>query len=126
MEIKQKLKLLDKILKQLREGWVFVEGKRDREALALLGCRNVLTISGNLRISCDRVAEKGVETVFVLTDLDRRGEQLAALARDELEARSIRAELETRKALGRILNVRYFEDAKRGYDELIEEGENNG
>jgi 5S rRNA maturation endonuclease (ribonuclease M5) len=126
VEIKQKLKLLDKILKQLREGWVFVEGKRDREALALLGCRNVLTISGNLRMSCDRVAEKGVERVFVLTDLDRRGEQLAALARDELEARSMRAELDARKTLGRILNIRCFEDANRGYDELIEEGENNG
>jgi 5S rRNA maturation endonuclease (ribonuclease M5) len=126
VEIKQKIKLLDKILKQLREGWVFVEGKRDREALTLLGIRNVLTISGNLRISCDRVAEKGVETVFVLTDLDRRGEQLAALARDELESHSIRAELDTRKTLGHILNVRCFEDAKRGYDDLIEEGEKNG
>ncbi len=126
METRQKLKLLGKILKQLREGWVFVEGKRDREALALLGCRNVLTISGNLRMSCDRIAEKGVGKVFVLTDLDRRGEQLAALARDELEARSMRAELDARKTLGRILNVRCFEDAKRGYDSLIEEGEKNG
>lgn len=126
METKQKIKLLDKILKQLREGWVFVEGKRDREALGLLGCRNVLTISGNLRLSCDRVEKEGVGRVFVLTDLDRRGEQLAALARDELEARSIRAEMDTRKALGRVLNVRCFEDAKRGYDELIEEGEKNG
>jgi 5S rRNA maturation endonuclease (ribonuclease M5) len=126
VETRQRIKLLDKILKQLREGWVFVEGKRDREALALLGCRNVLTISGNLRISCDRVAKEGVGKVFVLTDLDRRGEQLAGLARDELEARSIRAELDARKALGRILNIRCFEDAKRGYDELIEEGEKNG
>jgi 5S rRNA maturation endonuclease (ribonuclease M5) len=126
VEIKQRIKLLDKILKQLREGWVFVEGKRDREALAFLGIRNVLTISGNLRLSCDRVAEKGVEKVFVLTDLDRRGNQQAALARNELEAQSIGAELDTRKTLGRILNVRFWEDAKRRYDELIEEGEKDG
>ena len=126
MEIRQRIKLLGNILNQLREGWIFVEGKRDREALALLGCRNVLTISGNLRISCDRLANEGIGTVFILTDLDRRGEQLAGLARDELEARSIRAELDIRKALGRILNVRCFEDAKRAYDELMKEGENDG
>ena len=140
METKQRIRLLGKILNQLREGWIFVEGKRDREALALLGCRNVLTISGNLRISCDRLAKEGVgklsstdgnspakpAKVFILTDLDRRGEQLAALARDELEARSMMAELDTRKTLGRILNLRCFEDAKRKYDELIEEGEKYG
>ncbi len=125
MEAKQKIRLLEKTLGRLREGWLFVEGKRDREAMGLLGCRNVLTISGNLRLSCDRVAEKGVVTVFVLTDLDRRGDQLAALAKDELEAHSVRAELTTRRTLGRILNIHCFEDAKRGYDELME-GEKDG
>lgn len=125
VESKQKIKLLEKTLRKLREGWIFVEGKRDREAMGLLGCRNVLTISGNLRLSCERVAEKGVGMVFVLTDLDRRGDQLAVLARGELEAHSVRAELAARKALGRILNIRCFEDAKRGYDELME-GDKDG
>jgi 5S rRNA maturation endonuclease (ribonuclease M5) len=126
VETKQGTKLLEKTLGKLRESWIFVEGKRDKEAMGRLGCRNVLTISGNLRLSCDKVTEKGVGMVFVLTDLDRRGDQLAALARDELEARSVSAELTARKTLGSILNIRYFEDAKRGYDKFIEEGEKNG
>jgi 5S rRNA maturation endonuclease (ribonuclease M5) len=120
VETKQKIKLLEKTLRKLREGWLFVEGRRDVEAMRLLGCRNVLTISGNLRLSCGRVAEQGVETVFVLTDLDRRGDQLAMLAKGELEAHSVRAELTARKTIGRILGIRCFEDAKRGYDELME------
>ena len=118
------MKMLEKLLEQLRDDWVFVEGKRDKEALAALGCSRVLTISGNLRLSCDRLESQGkVERVFVLTDLDRRGHQLADAARGELEARSIKADLMVRKSLGRILKIKHFEDMKRRYDEMKEESE---
>lgn len=123
MEIKDRLKRLRKLLGQLKDSWVFVEGKKDKQALEKLGIKNVLTISGNLRLSCDKVK---TERVFVLTDLDRRGDELARAARDELEARSIKADLEVRKMLAHTLRIRYFEDAKRAYDELIEEGEKHG
>jgi len=126
LEIKERLKKAKALLEQLEDGWIFVEGKRDKEALAKLGLHKVLTVSGNLRLSCKRVKEKGDEKVFVLTDLDRRGDQLAKMAKDELEGLSITAELTTRKILAYMLNIRYFEDAKRAYDELIEEGEKNG
>ena len=125
MEIKDRLKRLEKILSQLRNGWVFVEGKRDKQALKELGIVNVLTISGNLHLSCRKI-EKHVQKVYVLTDLDRRGDELAKAARDELEGMSIRADLEIRKKLAHTMRIRYFEDAKRAYDELIEEGEKNG
>lgn len=123
MELRQKLKVLDKLLGELRSGWVFVEGKRDKEALAELGCRNVLTISGNLRLSCERLASQSVGKVFVLTDLDRRGEQLARAAEAELEGHSMAADLMMRKRLARILKIRQFEDAKRGHDRIREEVE---
>ncbi|MBU0533093.1 hypothetical protein KKB44_06390 [Candidatus Micrarchaeota archaeon] len=123
MEIKDRLKRLGKLLERLKEGYVFVEGKKDKKALEKLGITNVLTISGNLRLSCDKV-EKG--TVVVLTDLDRRGDELAVAAKDELERHSISVDLETRKMLAHTLRIRYFEDVKRAYDELIKEGEKNG
>jgi len=127
LKIQERLKKAKVLLEQLKDGWIFVEGKRDKEALAKLGLHNVLTISGNLRLSCERVRkQKGDVKVFVLTDLDRRGGQLAKMAKDELEGLSITADLITRKMLARTLKIRYFEDAKRAYDELIEEGEKNG
>lgn len=109
------MKKLETLLEKLRGEWVFVEGIRDRNALRKLGFRNILTISGNLRQSCRKVE---AEKVFVLTDLDRRGDQLAALARNELESNSIRADLEARKKLAFLLRIRFFEDAFRAYEEL--------
>ncbi|MBD3210324.1 hypothetical protein GF318_02995 [Candidatus Micrarchaeota archaeon] len=115
---------MEKLLQKIRKGPVFVEGKKDREALEALGVKNILTISGNLRLSCRKL--KNAERVFVLTDLDRRGDELAVKARDELEALSVKADLETRKLLAHTLRIRFFEEAERAYKELIEEGEKNG
>ena len=126
MEIEERLKRLVKLLKKLEGGWIFVEGKKDKEALEKLGLRDILTISGNLRLSVTRLSGVKAEKVFVLTDLDRRGDELALRARDELEACSIRADLEMRKDLAHMLRIRNFEDAKRAYDRLKQEGENNG
>jgi len=137
VEIKEKIKRMDAIIAELRDSIVFVEGKRDKAALMSLGCRDVFTISGNLRQSCEQVAssftkdeEKGprekAPRVIILTDFDRRGGQLAKTARDELEAHSIRADLELRKKIGSLMRVKFFEDFKRLYDKMIEEGELNG
>ncbi len=106
---------LEKLLEKLRGECVFVEGLKDKEALENLGFRNILTISGNLRQSARKV---DADKVFVLTDLDRRGDQLARMAKDELESNSVRAELEARKQLAFLLRIKFFEDAYRAYEEL--------
>ena len=128
MEIKERLKKINKTLEELKKGWIFVEGKRDKNAFLGLGIENVLTISGNLRLSCAKLKKtmKGDEKVFVLTDLDRRGDQLAKMAKDELEGLSVVADTRTRKVLAYALNIRYFEDVKRAYEEIMKKGENNG
>jgi len=118
-EAQKTLKKLRQLLGHVKNSWVFVEGKRDKEALGKLGAANVLTISGNLRLSCKEVQGK-TEEVVVLTDLDRRGDELAKKAKEELESLSIRADLETRKKLAGILKLKYFEEAARKYDELME------
>lgn len=112
--MKEKIEKLDKIFEKLRDEWIFVEGKRDKQALQHLGFSKVLTISGNLRQSCRRVDRR----VYVLTDLDRRGDQLAKKAKEELESLSVKADIEVRKRVARLLNIRYFEDAERAYEEL--------
>ena len=117
MEIEEKIDKTKKIIAELKNCWVFVEGQKDKKALYELGITKVLTISGNLRLSCNRV--DGMK-VFVLTDLDRRGDELTLKARDELEGHSIRAELEMRKKLAYLLGIRNFENAKSAYDKLIE------
>ena len=137
VEVKEKIKRMDAIIAALRNSIVFVEGKRDKAALMSLGCTDVFTISGNLRQSCDRVASfldkeegarsrPGAPRVVILTDFDRRGGQLAMMARDELEARSLGVDLETRKKIGSLMRVKFFEDFRRLYDKMIEEGELNG
>ena len=82
--MKEKIEKLDKIFEKLRNEWIFVEGKRDRQALKNLGFSKVLTISGNLRQSCMKVDNR----VYVLTDLDRRGDELARKARLTMKAYS--------------------------------------
>jgi 5S rRNA maturation endonuclease (ribonuclease M5) len=130
VEIKERMKKLAKLFERLKGSQIFVEGKKDREALERLGFAGILTISGNLRQSCERAAQGNVEKAIVLSDLDRRGDELAKLARDELGSLSIRVDTETRLELAHLLKIRCFEDAKKAYDKLTEEmtekGEING
>ena len=123
MDDLERLKRADKTLALLKDEWVLVEGQRDRKALSALGLGKILTASGNLSKSCDYLQAQKAEKAFVLTDLDRRGGQLAILAKGELEARSIRADLEARAVLARCLRIKNFEDAMRAYERLKEETE---
>lgn len=121
LEISERRKAVEKMLETLKDEWILVEGLRDKKALAALGLTKVLTVSGNLRQSCDKLSGMKVERAYVLTDLDRRGYQLALMARDELEGRSIRADLSVRGELAYALGIKNFEDAKRAYEKLKED-----
>lgn len=118
--VRHRFKALQKIMKDLRENWVFVEGKKDKAALEKLGCQRIKTISGNLRQSCSELDEE-VERVIVLSDLDRKGDELLRAAKDELEACSKKADTETRARLAGILALRNFEDAERKYEEFMKQ-----
>ena len=113
-------------MNELKENIVFAEGKKDREALSGLGVTSVFTISGNLRATCESVRIQANKTkIIVLTDLDRRGDELAKQAVGELERYGINANIEYRKILGGLLNLRHFEDINRKYLKFIEEEKNN-
>jgi 5S rRNA maturation endonuclease (ribonuclease M5) len=118
LEISERRKAVAKMLEMLKDEWVLVEGLRDKKALSALGITKVLTVSGNLRQSCDKLSDMKAERAYVLTDLDRRGYQLALMARDELEARSIRADLTVRGELAYALGIKNSEGAAKAYDKL--------
>jgi 5S rRNA maturation endonuclease (ribonuclease M5) len=121
-EAERNAKKLANLLCLIRENIVFVEGQKDRSALGQLGCTRVMTISGNLRNTCKKIEGKA-DKVIVLTDIDRRGNELAGNAASELERYSISADIESRKEIAGILKLRFFEDAYRKYNEFMEENE---
>ena len=106
---------------ELKDSVVFVEGKHDREALAAIGVDNTIAISGRLRLVCSSM--KSSEKVIVLTDLDRRGDELAKNAVEELQRYGINANIEYRKILGSLLNLKYFENIDKKYFKFLEEGQ---
>jgi 5S rRNA maturation endonuclease (ribonuclease M5) len=122
--IMKRLKAIRRIFSDLQENWIFVEGKKDKRALENLGFSRIKTVSGNLKQSC-RELDGIAQYVIVLTDLDRRGDQLLKAAKDELEAYSIKADTETRKRLAVILALRYFENIERKFKEFMKIVEEN-
>lgn len=120
-EKKRVRKQLERLLEDLRSSTIFVEGKKDLSALASLGCTQLFTISGNLRYSCEIAKKKNAKRVIVLTDLDRRGDELADEAQKELERYGIKADIKMRRSIGRVLSLREFESMHKKYEELWSE-----
>ncbi len=114
-------KQMVKIMQELKEEVVFVEGKRDKAALSALGITKTFAISGTLRAVCEKLASANVAKVVVLTDLDRRGNELAELAQQELERYSIFANTDYRRILGKVLRIKHFEELDKKYNEYLEE-----
>lgn len=73
------LKVVDKLEELSRTAPVVVEGRRDAEALSLLGIKgNVVTLSSGVSLLtfCERISREW-RSVVILTDWDRKGGQLA-------------------------------------------------
>ena len=71
-------KLLDRLADPSRDFAVIVEGKRDIISLRKLGIRRVYHINryNGLEELAERLHAEGVRRVVVLTDFDRKGEEL--------------------------------------------------
>ena len=113
---KADVKKLEMLIEKLQENCVLVEGKRDKLAMQKLGCKDVIAVSGRTSQLRDVIKAK---KVIIATDLDRKGNQLARMVRDEMEG-LVKVDSETRIHLARLLELKYFEDAKRKYDEFYE------
>ena len=133
-EEKEKLKLLSRSLNELEHGFILVEGLKDKSALIKLGYleNKIFTMSGNLVLSLKKIQELADQNedlaeqkVYVLADLDRRGEQQAQKAKEELEANNMRADIELRRIIGRILNMTHFEEMQTSYSNFMDQVHQN-
>ncbi|MFA5050140.1 MAG: hypothetical protein WC501_03975 [Candidatus Micrarchaeia archaeon] len=109
---------IEKILFGLKDSVVLVEGKRDSSALSGLGVTNTIEIVGKKGVF-EKL--KGMEKVVLLFDLDYKGNSLCKKVEEELWSLGIKADTQTRRKLGKILRIKYFEDIKRKYDEFMGE-----
>jgi 5S rRNA maturation endonuclease (ribonuclease M5) len=90
---------------------IVVEGKRDIEALRILGVEGrIFPVShgGPFYDFCDDLLE--YPDVILLTDLDRAGERLARKLRRYLGEKGVRIHEKFRRNLMRKLDVRHVED----------------
>ncbi|MCP4647905.1 MAG: toprim domain-containing protein [bacterium] len=122
-ERKAQEKELKKLMEKLKDAVVLVEGKKDEQSLEpyVRNGKILQAASGRLQKACERASELGVREVVVLTDRDKAGEELAKMAKDELERHGIRADLDVRKTLMAMLRLAYVENFGKKYEEKIKE-----
>jgi len=100
-----------KLIEELREKVVVVEGKNDKRALEALGIKQVIAINGKPLI--DLIPQLKGKDVAILTDFDRRGRQIYAKLRKLLQAYGIKHNPGLRKQVAR-LGKKKIEEIKEG------------
>lgn len=119
-ERKRARKVLDRMMEKLGSSLVLVEGAKDERAVGPYA-GIVIQAAGRPRAACRKASETGATEAVVLTDLDRSGDELALELRSELGRYGIRADLELRKTLGGLLQVKQMENFEGKYQKTVEE-----
>jgi len=123
--LKSKDKAFRRLLRELGESRaaVIVEGRKDRAALRNIGIANpVFLLNQKPEIVAERVAKNADEAV-VLTDFDRKGEELFGRMVSALESCSVKPNTDVRRRLRYLLGVRFFEELDRKAEEFKEKME---
>ncbi|NJE30751.1 hypothetical protein E3E38_06800 [Thermococcus sp. 18S1] len=97
---KRFLELIDKLREF--EGALIVEGLRDEVALRNLGVRAEIIRLSRLPLTEVALIASSYKEVMILTDFDRKGEELARKLLRYLEGYPCRVDAETRRELKRI------------------------
>ncbi len=86
--LEETLKVIDELEELSREMPVIVEGRRDVEALELLGVKsNIITLSKGVSLfTFSETISRDWPSVVLLTDWDRKGGQLARRLKEAFEA----------------------------------------
>lgn len=105
---KAKLKLLERIRKELSGTIILVEGVHDVHALKRIGIDAKIIAIGGRRLSFDSEEFNGKEVV-ILTDFDRRGIELKNKVIDAVRCRAGKINTRTR-ALFRALGIKKIEE----------------
>ena len=79
---------------------ILVEGKRDREALDLLGIKGEIIMTSQKTVFnlCEELARSGGD-IIIMTDWDERGEEVARQVQIFLEADGVRADTTIRATI---------------------------
>jgi 5S rRNA maturation endonuclease (ribonuclease M5) len=93
-EIEEKL---FKILEDIKDKQVIVEGKRDKEALCLFGFTRMFTIEKGLYETVENIKDK---EVIVLVDFDPEGRKIARKLNLFLQSLGYKVDTETRRKIG--------------------------
>ncbi|HLC48179.1 MAG TPA: toprim domain-containing protein [Candidatus Norongarragalinales archaeon] len=117
-------KFLKKILLELKNGLLLVEGKNDLEALKELGIAgNVILANGqNEQIVENALSklEKG-QKLILLFDLDAEGERKTQFFRGQFLGEGVDADIEMRKMVRALFGITTMEELPRAYNDLLAE-----
>ena len=100
------------LLGKIREEQVIVEGKRDKNALCLLGFKHVVTINRGIYETAEKIKGK---RIIILTDFDSEGREIAKKLNLFLQSLGFRVDRETRRKLGLLftrLKIRKIEELR--------------
>jgi 5S rRNA maturation endonuclease (ribonuclease M5) len=99
-EISENREEFVKMVKELRESCVIVEGKKDKRALQLLGVEDVRPINGTALTSvAEELSVMGIKEVVILTDFDREGKALYLKLKRLLQRYRIKTNTRLRKMI---------------------------
>ena len=113
-------KELQRLMEDLGDCVVMVEGKKDSEAVHRY-VEGVIEVAGRPRHACEKAARSGALEVTVLTDLDERGNELADELSSELRSHGVKADTRLRRRIGRLLGISQMENFERKYKKRLEE-----
>ena len=100
------------LLKENKEKQVIVEGKRDKEALCLLGFKKTITLEKGIYETSEKVNEK---EVLILTDFDSEGRKIAKKLNIILQHLGYKIDISTRRKIGLMftkLKIRKIEELR--------------
>lgn len=106
-----------KILKENKEKYVIVEGKRDKNILCLLGFKKILTLNKGLYEITEKLKER---EVLILTDFDPEGRLIARKLNSFLQSQGNKVDRETRRKIGFMftkLRIRKIEELRGVFHE---------
>lgn len=110
-------KAIERLITDLNDRLVIVEGKRDVRALERIGVRaNVITFS-----EVDRVRSEGKGKAVILTDYDDSGNRKAEQVEAVLIDKGIVVDYELRERFKRMFGVLTIEDVPPIFNELCKQ-----
>ena len=97
---------IDKLLEE--QPYIIVEGLKDKRALAALGLKKIITLKKPLYATVEDVAAKTTQ-VLILTDLDKKGKELFARLRKDLQKHRVKIDNKFREFLFKETKLRQIE-----------------